>query len=197
MIPPENGSMAELVADTPLLGRELGGDGFQLRENTRWDLVRLQIFHRDPGQLRAFAERIGRSMPENGEVGGDNDTVVFPGAPGEWILGVEPGQAADTIRQLGDKLHGLLVVTEDVTDSRVTMELSGRSLRRVLARGSSLDFDTTVFTVGRCATTRFAGVSVTLATPDDEDSDRFVLFACRSHGDYLYRWFEEASKDVR
>ena len=188
--------MADLIADTPLMERELIGDGFQVRESSRWDLLRLQVFHRDPEQLQALAGRIGRSMPVNGEVVID-DATIFWNAPGDWLIGVEAGQGGDVLRQLRDNLQGLLVVIEEVTDSRVVMELSGSSLRRVLARGSSLDFDPAVFSGRRCASTRFAGVSAMLATLDQGDSDRFVLLACRSLADYLYQWFEEASVDVR
>lgn len=189
--------MAELIADTSLMGRAQTGAGFQLQESSRWDLLRLQVFHRDPEQLRALAGRFGRSMPVPGEVVADDAMTIFWNAPGDWMIGVERGQARDIVRQLRDRLQGLLVVIEDVTDSRVVMELSGTSLRRVLARGSSVDFDPAGFSGHRCASTRFAGVPAMLATPDNENSDRFVLFACRSLADYLYQWFEEASKDVR
>ena len=183
--------MDRLSAVKVLDGATLERANFRLEENTGLGLLRLQTFHRKPGEVEDLSARLGIQLPGSGETLAQQDKQWFWSAPGEWVVAVAAGTEQEVSRSLQAKLDGQFVVLSVMTDSRVVFDHSGECARDVSARGSTVDFHSTSFGANRCINTRFAGVPVMLACP--YGGDKFLLFADRSLAQYLLRWFTSAS----
>lgn len=184
--------MAELAASSPLQGKALSKAQFSVRENNDYGLIRLQTFHRKPGQVDNLSTQLGLALPGPGGILASGELQIFWSAPGEWVIAVPVGSERNTMKELQAKLDCVFAVLSIMTDSRVALQLGGKMLRMVLARGSSVDFDPVAFTQGRCLTTRFSGVPVMLvALPGNE----CLMFADRSVAAYLLDWLQAASRD--
>ena len=77
----------------------------------------------------------------------------------------------------------------DVSANRVAFELDGAGAVDLLARGCSLDLDSSVFPPGRCAQTLVAQAQVILHRTGDET---FRLLVRPSFAPYLRAWLEDA-----
>jgi sarcosine oxidase subunit gamma len=168
-------------------------DGFHVAEETRLGLIRLQVFHRKLQAVENLSEGLEISLPGPGEIVTTQGMQWFWSAPGEWTIAVPAGTECEVVNSLQAKLDGLFIVLGVITDSRVVLELSGRCVREVLARGSTVDFHPSRFGAGQCLNTRFARLSVMLACPDG--GDRILLFADRPVLTWLKRWLWTASVD--
>lgn len=185
--------MDNLNRATPLAGTELERAGLCVAQNTGLGLLRLQTFHRKPGAVDELTARLGIEPPGPGSLRGDGGRQWFWSAPGEWVIAVPVGTQDAELDALRAQLDGLFVVLSVITDSRVALDISGESVREVLARGSTVDFHPASFGAGNCVLTRLAGVPVMLACP--ERGEQVLLFADRSLARYLLDWFEAASID--
>jgi len=185
--------MASLAAHSALQVQGLTRDEFSVREITDSGLIRLQTFHRSVGSVENVAEALGMSLPGPGEVLAGDAITVYWSSPGEWVIRVPIGSEQEQLVSLQSRFEGLFAVVTLMTDSRVTLELSGVMARDVLARGSSVDFHPSVFGNNRCLSTRLAGVSIMLAYSAQHDT--YLLFACRSAAHYLLDWFLASSED--
>ncbi len=182
-----------LVTRSPLAG--IGGVArteFRLREETTCELIRLQLFQRDPELVPALAAALGFTPPGPGELRAQGAWRWHWSAPGDWVLMVPAGEGSSALASLGEACAGLWAVVTPVTDSQVLLALDGRRVRDVLARGCTLDLHPAQFAGDRCAVTRFAGVQALLAAGDDGG---FRLLACRSLAVWLRGWCEAASRD--
>lgn len=184
--------MAKLEVTTPLQGRGLSREQLSVRENSDYGLIRVQAFHRKVGQIDKLSLQVGLTLPGPGEMLDHGELLILWSAPGEWVIAVPRRDESVALMKLQEKLDGLLVVLSAMTDSRVVLQLGGRQLRTVLARGSSVDFHTASFTEGRCLTTRFAGVPAMLVPFPGEEC---LLFADRSVAAFLLDWFQAVSRD--
>ena len=185
--------MASLAAHSALQIQSLIRDEFSVREIADSGLIRLQTFHRGVGSVENVAEALGMSLPGPGEVLASDAITVYWSSPGEWIIRVPIGSEQEQLVSLQSRFEGLFAVVTLMTDSRVTLELSGVMARDVLARGSSVDFHPSVFGNNRCLSTRLAGVPIMLAHSAQHDT--YLLFACRSTAHYLLDWFLASSED--
>jgi sarcosine oxidase subunit gamma len=184
--------MDNLAFQPSLQGGSLSRKYFTVRENTDCGLIRLQTFHRRAGQVDNVSAQLGLALPGPGAALDSGDMQLFWSAPGEWVIVVPRGSERARLMELQAKLDGLFAVLSVMTDSRVTLQLGGAQLRTVLARGSSVDFHPSAFTVGRCLSTRLAGVPVMLVVRPWEE---YLLFADRSVAAYLLDWLQAASRD--
>lgn len=141
---------------------------------------------------RGLEDLLGVLWPqETGEVaaGQDSRTVICLG-PSDWLV-------------LDEELHALTLVTElngamaetnyrgtDVSQALLRMQISGNAACAVLGKGSSLDFDTKAFGVGRARRTRLAGIPVAVWRVG---SDVFECLLTRSYGEYFHAWLEDAA----
>lgn len=184
--------MANLAATIRLHSKAVFRTGFNVEQNNDFGLIRLQTFHRRVGLVDKVAAKLGMDLPGPGEIVGSGELRIFWSAPGEWMIALPAGSEYDRLSELQSKLDGLFVVLTLMTDSRVAMNLGGKKVRDILARGSSVNFHPADFGINRCLSTRFAGVPVMLVgLPGNE----FLLFACRSVATYLFDWFQAASRD--
>ena len=181
-----------LTPRSPLAGDSgIVRPGFRLREETGIELLRLQVFHRDEGQVEALASALNTALPGPGIAHQQGAGRWLWCAPGDWLVAVPAGTGATELVALRADAGELFAVATAMTDSRVLLRLGGARLRDVLARGTTLDLHPQQFGNRQCVVTRFAGVQVLLLAEGDE----ILLLACRSLAAYLLEWFRAASRD--
>lgn len=183
-----------LAARSPLAGvAGVARPGFRLREEKALELIRLQVFHRDPARIPALFAALGHELPAAGEVRQQGAWRWFWSAPGDWVLAVPAGEGSSARASLCEVTAQLWAVLTPITDSQVMLVLAGPRVRTVLARGCTLDLHPDHFGGDRCAVTRFAGVPVLLACA--AESDDFLLLACRPLALWLRDWCDAVSRD--
>jgi sarcosine oxidase subunit gamma len=131
----------------------------------------------------------GRELP--GEVGATLSASprVLCLAPGEWLLiSDEKSLPSEMLAAPGLAQQGLVLT--NVTDGLAVLAVRGSAARDVLSKACGLDFHEFVFTVGRCARTRLAQISVIVDCLGDPPG--FDLYVPRSYLRYLADWLEDA-----
>lgn len=168
-------------------------DGFRAAERTDLGLISLQVHggHAQPDP--AIGERIGRVPPAPCTHAAADGAQWFWSAPAEWLIAVAAGAEQEYCEFLEQRLAGLVFAANIASDSSMVLALSGERVREVLARGSTVDFDSSSFAVGACVVTRFAGLRTLIACVQAVDG--MLLIADRSAAHYLATWLEAASRD--
>lgn len=185
--------MAESQAPNDVAIDAVTRPGFTAVEITQYDLIRLQVFSRQPGIESELSSRVEHPMPAPGESISEAGREWYWSAPGEWVVAVPAGSGTAEIDTLKTRLAGLYAVLTPMTDSRTCIEVSGAEVRQVLARGTTIDLTPSAFNPGKCAITRFASIAVMLVCAERDDS--FRLFAESSYRQYLFEWLEAACRD--
>ena len=114
--------------------------------------------------------------------------AVRPYAPGQWfVLASEPLRPGEWAR-LAAEAGGALALS-DQSHGRVRLSLEGPRARSVLARGTGVDLDETVFTPGQSAATLFGhiGIHLTCLAPE-----RFELIVLRGFAESLWHELAQA-----
>jgi sarcosine oxidase subunit gamma len=168
-------------------------DGFRAAQRTDLGLISLQVHggHAQPGP--AIGERIGRVPPPPCTHAATDGAQWLWSAPAEWLIAVAAGTEPEYRDFLEQRLAGLVFAANIATDSSMVLALTGERVREVLARGSTVDFDSRSFGAGACVVTRFAGLRALIAC--EQAADEMLLVADRSAADYLATWLEAASRD--
>lgn len=110
--------------------------------------------------------------------------------PDEWLaLSREPMD----IVEWRDKLASAGGSVVDMSDGYVRLDISGKSVREVLAKGCTLDLHPDCFQRGDCAQTAIARGAVLIARAAGENS--FVLVVRRSFAEYLALWLRQAAAE--
>jgi len=110
--------------------------------------------------------------------------------PDEWL--VLSQNSIDTLAWR-DKLGSASGSVVDLSDAYVSLNISGKSVREVLAKGCTLDLHTKLFRHGDCAQTAIARSAVLIARAAGENS--FVLVVRRSFAEYLALWLRQAAAE--
>ena len=111
--------------------------------------------------------------------------------PDEFLLLCEAGKEQaleDQLMRLIDTAASTAAVT-DVTDSLCVFDLQGPAVRKVLAKGCSLDLHHDAFIPGCCAQTMLALAGVTMMATA---ADRFLVICRTSFAPYLQHWLYDA-----
>lgn len=112
--------------------------------------------------------------------------------PDQWLLASDTQSAQELIVFIDDELSNQLDATTDLSDALDCFELSGRGARTILSMGCGLDLDSSAFSYGHCARTRFACVPLVITAAGE---DQFDLYVDRSYSHYLQQWIENAARD--
>lgn len=115
-------------------------------------------------------------------------------APNEWLLVTPPDGAASLQARLRSTFGNLFATATDVSSGYATLEVAGLQARALIARGCSVDLHPRVFGPGDSAQTLLAKADVILVQRDA--SPRFHIIVRRSMADYLWRWLDDAARDV-
>ena len=116
--------------------------------------------------------------------------------PDEWLLTLPAGQADKQLKALIKALEGQHAAVFDVSDSRITLSLSGVNAREVLKKGCGLDLHPSVFGTGQCAQSTLALAHVLIhqtAENKKTGAATYRLFIHRSFAEYAWTWLEDAA----
>ncbi len=102
--------------------------------------------------------------------------------PDEWLI-VAEGEAPDLLPRLERAVAGHRASVNDLSSSRVIIEIGGSAARDLLAAGCGLDLHPRVFGPGQCAQTLLARVPVILDQLDAAPQCR--VFVRRSYARWL------------
>jgi sarcosine oxidase subunit gamma len=110
--------------------------------------------------------------------------------PDEWLV-VAEGNAPDLLPRLERAVGGRRAAVNDLSSSRVIVELRGSGARELLAAGCGLDLHPRVFAPGQCAQTLLARVPVILDQLDE--TPRYRVLVRRSYARWLTQWMIDAA----
>ena len=124
--------------------------------------------------------------PNTTRAEGDRTTLWL--GPDEWLV-VGPDGDAPAIERALIAAGAGWVTTVDVSANRTAIDLTGPSVRDLLAFGCSLDLHPRAFGRGRCAQTMLARAQVILEARGD---DAFRVYVRGSFAGYLATWLVDA-----
>ena len=151
----------------------------------------------DPGDeqfLQAVQATLGQPLPTIANTFTAGENTQFWLGPDEWLLATEPGKERDIAGQLGENLSGQCYSLVDVTGGQILIRLRGSHVRKVLAKGCTLDLHPRAFKMGQCAQTTLAKTSMLLALIDDAPT--FDIIVRRSFAEYAAQWLQHSSRSI-
>lgn len=113
--------------------------------------------------------------------------------PDEWLV-VTEGEAPELMPRLERAVAGRRSALNDLSSSRLVIELRGKGARTLLAAGCGLDLHPRAFTPGQCAQTLLARVPVILDQVDG--APHYRLLVRRSYARWLADWLIDAAQAV-
>lgn len=113
--------------------------------------------------------------------------------PDEWLV-VAEGEAPDLLPRLERAVAGRRAALNDLSSSRVIVELRGAGARNLLAAGCGLDLHPRAFAPGQCAQTLLARVPVILDQIDE--APHYRLLVRRSYARWLIDWLIDAAGEL-
>jgi heterotetrameric sarcosine oxidase gamma subunit len=135
--------------------------GVRLRELSA-DVVEIAAFRECGAQVRALAAERGWLLPQIGQVRHAPGGVALCVRPERWLLLSAKG-ATGALQHDWQSALGNAAASLDASSGLHALYLDGKAWRSMLARGSRIDLDPVMFTVGTAAATLIAQVSVILA----------------------------------
>jgi sarcosine oxidase subunit gamma len=139
----------------------------------------------------AAAAACGTALPGVGESRvGKNVTFHWCGAE-QWYAVAEGWPEGALHRDLKQRFAGLASCS-DQSHGRVTIVIAGPKARAVLAKGTPVDLDPSVFGPGRSAVTQMAHVGVHLA---QTGPDVFELSVFRGFSESFWEWLTEQAEE--
>ena len=180
------------LAPTP--ADERGGAGVIVRGRALLGQLNLRGNAQDPGFAAAVRGAVGVDVPiAPNTVKEAPGNIVYWLGPDEWLVVTEGARTAVVERDLRAALAGLHFAVTDVSGGQAVVELRGRNVRDVLAKGCPLDLHPRVFGVGQCAQSHLAKGQILIRQLDREPA--FEIIVRRSFADYLWLWLEDAAAE--
>lgn len=173
----------------------LGEARFGLNELRFRGVVNLRVRRDDPAARQAIESALGATLPAVGKTWVASDATLYGIGPDEWLaVGADGPALAERLRAAG---AGQFVGVTDVSENYTTLVASGPATREILPKGCPLDLHPKVFGPGDVAGSVIAKATVVLNLVSEESGDaRFEILVRRSFADYLFRWLEDAGRDV-
>jgi sarcosine oxidase, subunit gamma len=148
-------------------------------------------------------ERLGRALgvpipvdPNRVGVSAAGRRAVLWLGPDEWLIVDEDGGSAPAIEAAVRGAAGdAFVVTVDVSQNRVVLDIAGPAARDLLEGGITVDLHRRAFATGSCAQTLLARANVLLWQRTDEPSYR--LFVRPSFAAYVEAWLADGVAGVQ
>jgi len=173
----------------------LGDARFGLNELRFRGVVNLRVGRDDPAARQALETALGAGLPAVGKAWVTGEATLYGIGPDEWLaVGADGPALAARLREASG---GQFVGVTDVTENYTTLVASGPAAREILAKGCPLDLHPKTFRPGDVAGSVIAKATVVLNLVSEEAGDaRFEILVRRSFADYLFRWLEDAGRDV-
>lgn len=143
------------------------------------------------GEHARVVEVLGLDPPPSPEESSACDGMLaLWNGPGSWLAVSETHDAASLCALLRESLDGTSATVTDLSHARTVVELRGRRVRDLLAKGCPMDVD--AMTPGDSAATLLGPFTVQLHCRDDETFD---IYATRSFGLALWKMLLEESAE--
>ncbi len=134
---------------------------------------------------KLIKKHYGLSVPTTGCSNSNNKMAMHWAGPDQWYVTSTNEIYDDLVKQLA----GVASVV-DQSHGRVTLVISGKNVRDVLAKGTPVDLHPTVFKPGNCALTEMAHIAVHIA---EISSDEFEVSFYRGFAQSFWEWLTEMS----
>jgi len=121
------------------------------------------------------------------------DSQIFWLGPDEWLVTAPAATTVRSLQCLNESLVGCHAAVNDVSGGNIAIRLGGGSVRRLIAKGCTLDFHPDVFQVGSCAQSGLGKATALFGLIDDTPT--FDLIVRRSFSGYLVKWLQHAGRE--
>lgn len=154
-------------------------------------IIRVQCWNIQQAPPAALDSALGITWPRAiGSVARGRADILCIG-PTDWLVVASSFDAPDLLRNWFDtSLDGTAFRATDLSQALAHVEVRGREVRDLLAKGCSLDLHSPLFPTGRALRTRFAGMPVIVRCTR---TAAFELIVARSYLDFLLDWLEDAA----
>ncbi len=157
-------------------------------------MIRLQADGSDGVFCAAAQSVLGLALPGPGETAQGSGITLYWLTPNEWLVVCTAEQEAELVQALSSLISPKGCRATAMADSRLVLHVHGDGVIDLLSQGCTLDFDSDVMAVGRCAVTRFAQVATLLHR---QAEFHFELMVDRSIALYCWDWLVESIRDQR
>ena len=168
----------------------LGTPGVQLEVRPGYGYLNLRGDPGDEQFLQAVQAALGQPLPTVANTFTAGENTQFWLGPDEWLLVTGPGKENGMAERLEKSLSGQCHSLVDVTGGQILLRLRGSQVRKVLAKGCTLDLHPRAFKVGQCAQTTLAKTSMLIAQVDDTPT--FDIIVRRSFAEYAALWLHHS-----
>ena len=178
----------------PLLsGRKKKSKG-RIRLRIRDDLghVNLRGSSDDDGFMAGAEAVLGQQLPVEPNTFTEDEQRIYWLGPDEWLVLAPAAETDSLCAELEASLANVNAAVNRQSGGQIALELTGSDVRRVFAKGCTLDFHPKVFGAGRCAQSGLAKANVIIGCLDE---DRFEVVVRRSFAEYLVRWLLHAGSE--
>jgi sarcosine oxidase subunit gamma len=158
----------------------------------RQDLGHINLRGRatNSGFIDSVESCLGQPLPREPNTCTNGEHLVCWLGPDEWLVMTDIGSSPALASELAAGLGDIHTAVNDVSGGQVSLQMTGDAVRKVFAKGCTLDFHPRVFLAGMCAQSSLARASVLFALPDTDGE--FHVVVRRSFADYLLRWLQDA-----
>jgi sarcosine oxidase subunit gamma len=181
----------KLTAYSPLAGLNHAPkceyDGVSLEEILFPGLVRIQSTEsiRNSFPQQALIEALACDLPTPGNITWADDLRIHWLTPNEWLVVTPQGQEEKLCLHLA---HLPVYITE-ISDSRVTISVTGKKATALLSQVSALDLQDKSFPINSGTVTRFANISAMITRTHNM---RFEITVDRAYAVYIWNWLKDA-----
>lgn len=170
---------------------EMLRQGVEISPEQDLDYVNLRGEPSDKKFISAAKAVLGQPLPVKANTMSNGSCRIYWLGPDEWLI-VGAG-VKDLISDLRESFSGLHASVTDVSGGNVSMRLTGRSVRDVLAKGCTLDFHPDFFKGSSCAQSGLAKANVLIGLDSDETT--FHIVVRRSFAEYLALWLKHSAAE--
>lgn len=153
-------------------------------------LIRVQSWDARERVPRQIEQALAISWPQTtGTVASGVEEIICVG-PTDWLIIASGPDAVPLLRILNGSFAGSAFRATNVSSALARIQVEGPHARALLAKGCSLDLHPQVFTPGRSARTRFAGMPVVVRCTQ---RSTFECIVPLSYREYLTAWLADAA----
>lgn len=157
-----------------------------------FDYPELKIQPVDGGMVMVQSSLNGlvKSMPKFGDLTAKDGELILSIMPDIWLILCDFPKVKTHLKKHQKSTAKQTIVTTDMSDQYLQMNLSGKHARALLAKGCELDLSPEKFTKNRAARTLLAHQNVVIWRTENED---LSLLIDASFAEHLWLWLEGAT----
>jgi sarcosine oxidase subunit gamma len=174
---------------------ETSGPGLVIAERRLLQIVQIAA-HRGVEEVvrSAVVEALGVIPPAdpNTAISGESGMLLWIG-PRRWLVVAPEDGGSDLMHALRGALGPAEAAVTELGNGRTVWRLSGRHVRDVLAKGTSIDLHARAFPPGRCAQGLLGHAAALIHAVDAAPT--FDLYVARSFALTVWEWLTEAAAE--